>query len=129
MNKTLLIGRLVADPKLAKTANEKTYLRVTLAVNRRFKNEAGQRQADFISLILWGKLAENFASYLKKGALVSIEGEIRGRHYTDKDDHTHYVTEVLVNDYQMLESRAAIAMRTNRTDAEDLELAGEELPF
>ncbi len=95
MNKTMLIGRLTSAPEISKTTNDKSYVRVTLAVNRRFKNEKGEREADFISIIIWGKSAETLVSYAKKGSLISIEGEIRTRNYTDKQNQKHYVTENL----------------------------------
>ncbi|MGM9885701.1 MAG: single-stranded DNA-binding protein [Lactococcus sp.] len=129
MNKALLIGRLVAQPELNKTANDKAYVRGTLAVNRRFKNEAGQREADFISLIIWGKTAENFASYAKKGSLLSIEAEIRTRTFVDQKNQTRYVTELLVLAYHLLESRATLSKRENSQQTEAFILEGEELPF
>ncbi|MFV0556833.1 MAG: single-stranded DNA-binding protein [Lactovum sp.] len=129
MNKTLLIGRLVSTPELSKTANDKSFVRTTLAVNRRFKNNEGERQADFISLIIWGKTAENFVSYAKKGMLLSIEGEIRTHSYEDKQKQKQYVTEVLCLSYNLLESRAAVALREGRLDSEEEILEAEELPF
>ncbi len=66
MNKTMLIGRLTSAPEISKTTNDKSYVRVTLAVNRRFKNEKGEREADFISIIIWGKSAETLVSYEEK---------------------------------------------------------------
>lgn len=66
MNKTMLIGRLTSAPEISKTTNDKSYVRVTLAVNRRFKNEKGEREADFISIIIWGKSAETLVSYAKE---------------------------------------------------------------
>ena len=129
MNKTLLIGRLVAAPELIKTANDRSLVRTTIAVNRRFKSADGERQADFISLIIWGKTAENFVSYAKKGMLLSIEGEIRTHSYEDKQKQKHYVTEVLCTAYNLLESRAAVALREGGTSTEEMMLAAEELPF
>lgn len=129
MNKTLLIGRLVASPDVAKTTNEKNYVRATLAVNRRFKNENGEREADFITVIFWGKLAESLASYAKKGTLISVEGEIRTRNYLDKQEQKHYVTEIMVLSYDLLESRATVARRENNARTEENVLEAEDLPF
>lgn len=130
MNKTLLIGRLVAAPEVTQTATGKAVTRVTVAVNRKFKNADGEREADFISLVFWGKLAESLSSYAGKGSLVSVEGELRTRSY-EKDGHTHYVTEVLGQAFQLLESRAQRAMRENNSqdDLADIVLEAEELPF
>lgn len=129
-NKVILIGRLVNTPELNKTANDKSVARATLAVNRRYKGQNGEREADFVNVIVWGKLAETLASYATKGSLISFDGELRTRRY-EKDGVTHYVTEVLCNGFQLLESRAQRALRENNTGADlaDLVLEEEELPF
>lgn len=130
LNKSLLIGRLTAQPEVKKTPTDKSVLRVTLAVSRQFKTADGQREADFLTIVIWGKLAELFASYAKKGSLVSIEGELRTRRYEDKTGVTHYVTEVLCQQFNLLESRAAVALRENQVDdVSDVMLEAEELPF
>ena len=129
MNQTMLIGRLTSASEISKTTNDKSYVRVTLAVNRRFKNEKGEREADFISIIIWGKSAETLVSYAKKGSLISIEGEIRTRNYTDKQNQKHYVTEILGLSYDLLESRATIALRDSAIKTEETLLDAEELPF
>ena len=129
MNKTMLIGRLTSAPEISKTTNDKSYVRVTLAVNRRFKNEKGEREADFISIIIWGKSAETLVSYAKKGSLTSIEGEIRTRNYTAQQNQKHYVTEILGLSYDLLESRATIALRESAIKTEETLLDAEELPF
>jgi len=129
-NKVILIGRLVNTPELNKTANDKSVARATLAVNRRYKGQNGEREADFVNVIVWGKLAETLASYATKGSLISLDGELRTRRY-EKDGVTHYVTEVLCNGFQLLESRAQRALRENNVGADlaDLLLEEEELPF
>lgn len=129
-NKVILIGRLVNTPELNKTANDKSVARATLAVNRRYKGQNGEREADFVNVVVWGKLAETLASYASKGSLISLDGELRTRRY-EKDNVTHYVTEVLCNSFQLLESRAQRALRENNAGADlaDLLLEEEELPF
>ena len=129
-NKVILIGRLVNTPELNKTANDKSVARTTLAVNRRYKGQNGEREADFVNVVVWGKLAETLASYASKGSLISLDGELRTRRY-EKDNVTHYVTEVLCNGFQLLESRAQRALRENNVGADlaDLLLEEEELPF
>ena len=129
-NKVILIGRLVNTPELNKTANDKPVARATLAVNRRYKGQNGEREADFVNVVVWGKLAETLASYASKGSLISLDGELRTRRY-EKDGVTHYVTEVLCNGFQLLESRAQRALRENNAGADlaDLLLEEEELPF
>ena len=103
---------------------------MTLAVNRRFKSQDGEKQADFVNVVLWGRLAETIASYGSKGSLISLDGELRTRKY-EKDGVTHFVTEVLGHSFQLLESRAQRAMRENNSenDLADLVLEEEELPF
>ena len=129
-NKVIIIGRLTATPELHKTSNEKSVTRATIAVNRRYKDQNGEREADFINIVLWGKLAETLASYASKGSLISLDGELRTRRY-EKDGVTHYVTEVLGHGSQLLESRAQRAIRENNSGADlaDLVLEEEELPF
>ncbi|HHJ5517664.1 TPA: single-stranded DNA-binding protein [Streptococcus pyogenes] len=129
-NKVIAIGRLVAKPELVKTATDKHVARLSLAVNRRFKNASGEREADFISVVVWGKLAETLVSYASKGSLMSIDGELRTRKY-DKDGQVHYVTEVLCQSFQLLESRVQRAMRENNVtnDLVDLVLEEDTLPF
>ncbi|MDY5974811.1 single-stranded DNA-binding protein [Streptococcus hyovaginalis] len=128
-NKTILIGRLVATPEMVKTSNDKSVARVTLAVNRRFKSKDGEREADFINVVFWGRLAETLASYGTKGSLISLDGELRTRSY-EKDGQKHYVTEVIGHSFQLLESRAQRVMRENNVAADLADLVLEEdLPF
>lgn len=97
-NKVILIGRLTATPEMVKTASDRSFTRVTVAVNRRYKTQNGEREADFITVVVWGRLAETLASYASKGSLISLDGELRTRKY-DKDGQTHYVTEVLCSSF------------------------------
>ncbi len=129
-NKVILIGRIVATPELHKTNNDKSVARATIAINRRFKDQNGEREADFINIVVWGKLAETLASYATKGSLISVDGELRTRKF-EKNGQTNYVTEVIATGFQLLESRAQRAMRENNAgqDLADLVLEEEELPF
>lgn len=129
-NKVIIIGRLVSTPEVTQTSNKKSVVRTTVAVNRRFKSENGEREADFINVVFWGKLADTLASYGTKGSLISLDGELRTRKY-EKEGQTHYVTEVLGHSFQLLESRAQRAMRENNgaEDLTDLVLEEEALPF
>ena len=129
-NKIILIGRIVATPELHKINNDKSVARATIAVNRRYKDQNGEREADFINIVVWGKLAETLASYGSKGSLISVDGELRTRKF-EKNGQTNYVTEVLCTGFQLLESRAQRAMRENNAgqDLVDLVLEEEELPF
>ena len=129
-NKVIMIGRLTSTPELHKTNNDKSVARATIAINRRFKDQNGEREADFINIVVWGKLAETLASYASKGSLISIDGALRTRKF-EKNRETNYVTEVLATGFQLLESRAQRAMRENNAgqDLADLVLEEEELPF
>ena len=126
-NKVILIGRLVAAPELHKTSTDKSVARVTVAVNRRYKDQNGERETDFVNVVVWGKLAETMASYASKGSLISLDGEIR----YEKNGVMQYVTEVLCQSFQLLESRAQRAMRENggTGDLADIILEEEDLPF
>ena len=130
INNVVLVGRLTKDVELRYTPANQAVATFTLAVNRTFKNANGEREADFISLVVWGRLAETLVSYAGKGSLISVDGELRTRKY-EKDGHTNYVTEVLCHSFQLLESRAQRAMRENNVanDLADLVLEEEELPF
>ena len=101
-NKVIVIGRLTATPELHKTANEKSVARATVAVNRRYKSQSGERESDFVNVVVWGRLAETLASYASKGSLISLDGELRTRRY-EKEGATHYVTEVLCHSFHLLE--------------------------
>ncbi|MGT2745272.1 single-stranded DNA-binding protein [Streptococcus phocae subsp. phocae] len=129
-NKVILIGRLVSQPELITTATGKSVSRVSVAVNRRFKKTTGEREADFINLVVWGRLAETLVSYASKGSLLSLDGELRTRKY-DKNGKNHYVTEILCQSFQLLESRAQRAMRENSVANElvDLVLEEDKHPF
>lgn len=106
INNTVLVGRLTRDPELRKTTNGKSVVSFTVAVNRRFSSQ-GQEQADFINCVAWERQADFMANYLKKGALVGIEGRIQSRSYEDPNTGKRvYVQEVVVENLQALESRA-----------------------
>ena len=68
-----------SDSEMVKTASDRSFTRVTVAVNRRYKTQNGEREADFITVVVWGRLAETLASYASKGSLISLDGELRTR--------------------------------------------------
>ncbi len=104
INRVVLVGRLTRDIELRKTPNGASVVQFTIACNRRFKQE-GQPDADFINCVAWNKTADLMAQYLNKGALIGIEGRIQTRSYDDKDGKRVYITEVVVDSIQFLESR------------------------
>lgn len=105
MNKVVLIGRLTRDPELRYTTSNIPTTTFTLAVNRQFQNQNGVREADFISIVMWRKQAETAKKYLTKGSLISIEGRIQTRNYDGADGKKVYVTEVVADNFEFLESK------------------------
>jgi single-strand DNA-binding protein len=104
MNKVTLIGRLTKDPELKFTPGTGTAVATfTVAVDRRLPNKDGQREADFIPIVVWGKQAENTANYMSKGKLIAIAGRIQTRSYDAKDGTKRYVTEVVAEEVQFLD--------------------------
>jgi len=104
MNKVTLIGRLTKDPELKFTPGTGTAVaNFTIAVDRRVPNKDGQREADFISVVVWGKIAENTANYMSKGKLIAVSGRIQARSYDAKDGTKRYVTEVVAEEVQFLD--------------------------
>lgn len=105
MNRVTLVGRLTAKPELRYTGSNLPYARFTIAVNRTFRNNDGQTDADFISVIVWRKQAENVCNFLDKGRLVSVDGRLQTGSYTDKDGNKRYTTDVVADSVQFLESK------------------------
>lgn len=105
MNKVELIGRITADPELRYTQSEKAYTRFTLAVNRGFKNESGESDADFISCVAWEKRAETICKYVHKGNRIGIVGRIQTGSYDKEDGTRGYLTDVIVGELEFLESK------------------------
>lgn len=105
INRVVLVGRLTRDPELRTTGSGISVATFTLAVDRQFTNSQGERGADFISCVIWRKSAENFCNFTSKGSLVGIDGRIQTRSYDNKDGQRVYVTEVVVDNFALLESR------------------------
>ena len=105
MNKVFLIGRLTRYPELRYTGSNIPAASFSVAVNRNFTNQAGEREADFINITVWRKQAENCKNYLTKGSQVAIEGRIQTRSYDGQDGQKHYVTEVVADNVEFLGSR------------------------
>lgn len=105
INNTVLVGRLTKDPELRYTASGTAVATFTLAVNRSFTNQNGEREADFINCVIWKKPAETMEKYAKKGTLIGIVGRIQSRNYENQQGQRVYVTEVVAGNFQLLESR------------------------
>ena len=137
INNVVLIGRLTRDPELRYTPSNVAVATFNLAVNRNFKGANGEREADFINCIMWRKQAENFANWVKKGALVGITGRIQTRSYENKQGQRVYATEVVAETFQLLEKRDNYANQSNIEDqmpasfgaTNPLDISDDDLPF
>ena len=112
-NRVVLIGRLTKDPDLKYSESNLPVLRFTIAVNRIFTDQNGQKQADFINCVAFRKQAENMARFLGRGSQIAVEGRIQTRNYQGKDGNTVYVTEVVAESVQFLESKNSSHSRQN----------------
>ena len=119
MNKAVLIGRLTANPELRYTTNNIAITSFTLAVDRNFKNESGNKEADFINVVAWNKKAELIHQYLKKGDRVGIGGRLQVRKYQNERGENRYVTEVVADEVEFSNSKKPeekpVAVQNNQT--------------
>ena len=122
MNKVFLIGRLTRDPELRYTGNNTPVATFSLAVNRNFTNQSGEREADFINIVVWRKQAENVKKYCTKGSLVAVEGRIQTGSY-EKDGQRVYTTDVVADSVQFLESKA---QSENRMSSDNSDLSPQD---
>lgn len=138
MNKAILIGNLTKDPDVRNTASGISACTFTVAVQRRYANTQGEREADFLNVVAWRQLAELCARFLTKGSKVCIEGTIQSRSYDAKDGTKRYVTEIVADNVEFLSAKAKEG--TGGAEAAAKELAGgglygltevddDELPF
>ena len=105
INNVVLIGRLTRDAELRYTPSNIAVATFNLAVNRNFKNDNGDREADFINVVMWRQQAENFANWVKKGNLVGITGRIQTRSYDNQQGQRVYVTEVVAESFQIIKKK------------------------
>lgn len=115
INRVTLTGRLTKDPDLKYTSSGAAVGTFGLAVNRQFTNANGDREADFINCVIWRKSAENFANFTHKGSLVGIDGRLQTRNYENQQGQRVYVTEVVVDNFSLLESKASGNSNANHT--------------
>lgn len=104
MNKIFLIGRLTKNPDLRYTPSGAAVCEFRLAVDRRFKNQNGEKETDFINIVVWNKPAENCAKYLSKGRQTAVEGRLQIRSFDGKDGQRQWVTEVVADNVEFLSS-------------------------
>lgn len=105
LNRAVLTGRLTKDVDLRYTQSGTAVGSFILAVDRTFKNQQGEREADFVNCVIWRKSAENFANFAHKGSLVGIDGRIQTRNYENQQGNRVYVTEIVVENFTLLQSR------------------------
>ncbi len=137
MNKVILIGNLTRDPELATTTSGINYCRFSLAVQRRFATSSGEREADFINVIVWRGQADNCHKYLKKGSKAGVVGTLQSRSYDAQDGTKRYVTEVVAEEVEFLSNRSGDAPASQDTPAaasgagsSDLQpIEDDDLPF
>ena len=145
INNVTLVGRLTKDVDLRYTSNGTATGTFTLAVNRPFKNAQGEQEADFINCAIWRKNAENFANFTRKGSLVGVTGRIQTRNYENKEGQRVYVTEVVAENFALLESKkdgasnGQTSQSNNRSShqpsdpfsshGESIDISDDDLPF
>lgn len=130
MQKWIGIGRLTKDPDCRTVASGKSVAQFTLAVDRPFLNQQGQREADFIPVVVWGKAAELVGNSCKKGHRLLVEGRLQIRNFDAKDGTKHWVTEIIATNIEFIERREQpkdmVSMGTDVTKDEPF---NEEIPF
>ncbi|CAI2602022.1 Single-stranded DNA-binding protein A [Apilactobacillus kunkeei] len=129
INRTTLTGRLTRDVDLRYTPSGSAVGNFTLAVDRSFTNQQGEREADFINCVIWRKSAENFANFTHKGALVGIDGRIQTRNYENQQGQRVYVTEVVVENFALLEPRSSNQGNNNAGNNAPQANSGNNNPF
>jgi single-strand DNA-binding protein len=116
LNRVILIGRLTKDPELRYTPAGVAVAQFTLAVDRPFSGQGGQKETDFIPVVVWRQLAETCSNYLRKGRLTAAEGRIQVRNYEGSDGKRVYITEVVADNVRFLESAGAGGQELERQE-------------
>lgn len=134
INNVCLVGRLTRSVDLRYTPNGTAFGSFSLAIDRTYKNQAGERETDFINCVIWRKPAINLSSYTKKGSLIGVEGRLQSRSYDNKEGQKVYVTEVIVENFSLLESKAVTEGRQeapieNVEQVQFGEVNDDDLPF
>lgn len=127
INRVVLVGRLTRDPELRKTQSGTSVVSFSLAVNRRVSSQGGQ-EADFISCVAWQRLADLMCQYLHRGSLIAVEGRIQTRNYDNNQGQRVYVTEVVADNIQFLESKNASSGQSASTYNQSDSVYGQAMP-
>jgi single-strand DNA-binding protein len=120
MNKVILIGNLTKDPEITTTANGVSVCRFTLAISRRYTNSEGERDADFINIVVWRALAENAHKFLRKGSKAAVVGNLQTRSYDAQDGSKRYVTEVVAEEVEFISTKTFDGEQTSRKEELDV---------
>lgn len=135
INRVVLVGRLTKDVDLKYTQSGVAVATFTLAVNRPFTNAQGEKEADFINIVVWKKQAENAANYLKKGSMAGVDGRVQTRSYEGQDGKRVYVTEIVADSVQFLEpkqeqdNQRKPQQRQNNSFNGSIDISDDDLPF
>lgn len=134
INRTVLTGRLTDDVDLRYTPSGSAVGNFRLAVNRRFTNQNGEREADFINCVVWKKTAENLANFTHKGSLVAIDGRIQTRNYENQNGQKVYITEIVVEQFALLEPKQDNQVQQNNMSpfdntSDQVDITDDDLPF
>ena len=129
INNVVLVGRMTRDAELRYTPSNVAVATFTLAVNRTFKSQNGEREADFINVVMWRQQAENLANWAKKGSLIGVTGRIQTRSYDNQQGQRVYVTEVVAETFQMLESRNQQSSNDTFGNGNPMDIQDDDLPF
>lgn len=105
MNKVILIGRNIRDIELKQTTSGTSVAEFSVAVKRPFKNANGENESDFFNCVAYSKLAETISRYVKRGDMIGIEGRLQTRNYTNREGNKVYVTEIIVENCEFLQSK------------------------
>jgi len=130
LNRVVLIGRLTKDPELRYTPNGKAVGSFSLAVDRPFKNQQGEREADFINIVVWGPQAESCANYLTKGKLAAVDGRLQIRSYDGQDGQKRWITEVVAETVRFLSPKdGGGSPRDFGSMGNEMDFSDDDIPF
>lgn len=129
MNKVIEIGRNVKDIELRQTSSGTSAVEFSIAVKRAFKNANGECDSDFFNCVAFGKSAETISRYVKKGDMIGIEGRLQTRSYTNKEGRKINVTEIIVDNFEFLQSKRPDEPRQTEAVFEEIDPFNNDLPF
>lgn len=130
LNRIILIGRLTKDPELRYTPNGKAVASFTLAVDRQFKNAQGEKEADFINIVVWGAQAETSANFLAKGKLAAVDGRLQIRSFDGQDGQKRWMTEVVAESVRFLSPKdGAGASAGGSSFGNEVDFSDDDIPF